>query len=106
MVLASYFRDKFLIPQPEKYREQGRDQGARRQQPGGRNGTSGAWMPRPGMRTSGTHPQSTSKSLLEPGPFMVMVSKGTWKRQCPLAGRPAGHHRHPRQGQPPLPAQL
>ena len=27
MVLASYFRDKFLIPQPEKYREQGRDQG-------------------------------------------------------------------------------
>ena len=27
MVLASYFRDKFLIPQREKYREQGRDQG-------------------------------------------------------------------------------
>ena len=27
MVVASYFRDKFLIPQREKYREQGRDQG-------------------------------------------------------------------------------
>ena len=27
MVLASYIRDKFLIPQREKYREQGRDQG-------------------------------------------------------------------------------
>ena len=26
MVLASYFRDKFLIPQREKYREQGHDQ--------------------------------------------------------------------------------
>ena len=26
MVLASYFRDKFLIPQREKYREHGRDQ--------------------------------------------------------------------------------
>ena len=29
MVIASYFRDKFLIPQREKYREQGREQGRR-----------------------------------------------------------------------------
>ena len=27
MALASYFRDKFLITQQEKYCEQGRDQG-------------------------------------------------------------------------------
>ena len=27
MVLASYFRDKFVIPQREKYRDQGRDEG-------------------------------------------------------------------------------
>ena len=106
MVLANFFREKFLIPQREKYREQGREQAARKQQQGGGNGTNSAWMPRPEVRTSTSHPQSTSKSLLEPGPFMVMVSKGTWKRQCPLAGRPAGHHRHARQGQPPLPAQL
>ena len=30
MVLASYFRDKFLIPQREKYREQGRKEMAAR----------------------------------------------------------------------------
>ena len=42
-------------------------------------------MPRPGVRTSGSHPQSTSKPLLEPRPFMVVVvvSKSTWERQCP-----------------------
>ena len=38
---------------------------ARKQQQGGGNGTSGGWMPRPGMRTSGSHPQSTSKPLLD-----------------------------------------
>ena len=27
MVLANFFREKFLIPQREKYREQGREQG-------------------------------------------------------------------------------
>ena len=30
MVLASYFRDKFLIPQREKYRDQGRKETATR----------------------------------------------------------------------------
>ena len=32
MVLASYFRDKFLIPQREKYRDQGRKEMAARWQ--------------------------------------------------------------------------
>ena len=40
MVLASYFRDKFLIPQREKYRDQGREQG--REQ--GRKEMAARWL--------------------------------------------------------------
>ena len=44
MVLANFFREKFLIPQREKYREQGRDQGQEQGRDQGRKEMAARWQ--------------------------------------------------------------
>jgi hypothetical protein len=43
MVLANFFREKFLIPQREKYREQGREQGQEQGRDQGRKEMAARW---------------------------------------------------------------
>ena len=43
MVLANFFREKFLIPQREKYREQGREQGQEQGRDQGRKEIAARW---------------------------------------------------------------